>query len=85
MSGSTAVASGGMKDACVRSTLHGAFVRGYDTILVADAHTTEDLTEWGAPSPDAVVAHTNLYWEWQQAPGRAAGVVKVADLDFAEV
>lgn len=77
--------AGAQTDACVRSTMHGAFVRGYDTILVADAHTTEDLTEWGAPSPDAVVNHTNLYWEWQSAPGRTAGVVKVADLDFAEV
>lgn len=76
--------TGAQTDACVRSTLHGAFVRGYDTILVADAHTTEDLTEWGAPSPDAVVAHTNLYWAWQEAPGRTAGVMKVADLDFAE-
>jgi nicotinamidase-related amidase len=77
--------AGAQTDACIRSTLHGAFVRGYDTILVSDAHTTEDLTEWGAPSPDAVVAHTNLYWQWQDAPGRTAGVVKAADLDFAEV
>lgn len=77
--------AGAQTDACVRSTLHGAFVRGYDTILVSDAHTTEDLTEWGAPSPDAVVAHTNLYWQWQDAPGRTAGVVKADELDFAEV
>ncbi len=77
--------AGAQTDACIRSTLHGAFVRGYDTILVSDAHTTEDLSEWGAPSPDAVIAHTNLYWQWQDAPGRTAGVVKAADLDFAEV
>ena len=32
---------GAETDACVRSTLHGAFVRGYDTTLVSDAHTTE--------------------------------------------
>ena len=76
--------AGAQTDACVRSTLHGAFVRGYDTFLVSDAHTTEDLSEWGAPSPDAVVAHTNLYWQFQDAPGRSAGVVTVADLDFAE-
>jgi hypothetical protein len=24
--------------------LHGAFVRGYGTILLSDAHTTEDLS-----------------------------------------
>ena len=56
------VVVGAQTDACIRSTLHGAFVRGYDATLVSDAHTTEDLTEWGAPPPDKVIAHTNLYW-----------------------
>src|SRR5438270_30583 len=46
---------GAQTDMCVRSTLHGAFVRGYDATLVKDAHTTEDLTEWGAPPPDKVI------------------------------
>jgi nicotinamidase-related amidase len=77
------VVAGAQTDACVRSTLHGAFTRGYDTFLVGDAHTTEDLTEWGAPSPDKVIAHTNLYWSWQEAPGRSAGVVDTADVSFA--
>src|SRR5439155_8889406 len=31
---------GAQTDACVRSTLHGAFARGYDATLVSDAHTT---------------------------------------------
>ena len=38
------VVVGAQTDACMRSTLHGAFVRGYDATLVSDAHTTEDLT-----------------------------------------
>jgi nicotinamidase-related amidase len=76
------VVSGAQTDACIRSTLHGAFTRGYDTVLVGDAHTTEDLSEWGAPSPDKVIAHTNLYWSWQDAPGRTAGVVETAAVDF---
>lgn len=67
--------AGAQTDACVRSTLHGAFTRGYDTILVADAHTTEDLSEWGAPTPDKVISHTNLYWQYQSAPGREAGTI----------
>src|SRR5215213_2958336 len=46
------VVVGAQTDACVRSTLHGALVRGYDALLVGDAHTTEDLSEWGAPPPD---------------------------------
>jgi nicotinamidase-related amidase len=45
------VVAGAQSDACIRSTIHGAFTRGYDVTLVTDAHTTEDLTEWGAPPP----------------------------------
>ena len=74
--------AGAQTDACVRSTLHGALVRGYDTVLVGDAHTTEDLTEWGAPPPEQVIAHTNLYWSFQSAPGRTAGTVSTAEADF---
>jgi len=61
---------GAQSDACIRSTLHGAFVRGYDVTLVTDAHTTEDQTAWGAPPPDQVISHTNLYWGHQTAPSR---------------
>jgi nicotinamidase-related amidase len=74
---------GAQTDACIRSTLHGAFVRGYDTTLVRDAHTTEDQTEWGAPPPGQVIAHTNLYWTYQNAPGRTAGTVATSDVEFS--
>ena len=76
------VVAGAQTDACIRSTLHGAFTRGYDAVLVGDAHTTEDLSEWGAPPPDKVISHTNLYWSWQSAPGRTAGVVDTAAVSF---
>jgi nicotinamidase-related amidase len=76
------VVVGAQTDACVRSTLHGAFARGYDATLVSDAHTTEDLTAWGAPPPEQVIAHTNLYWADQTAPGRTAGTVETKDVDF---
>ena len=76
------VVVGAQTDACVRSTLHGAFVRGYDATLVSDAHTTEDQTAWGAPPPAAVIAHTNLYWSYQTAPGRTAGTVETKEVDF---
>jgi nicotinamidase-related amidase len=74
--------AGAQTDACIRSTLHGAFTRGYDAILVSDAHTTEDQSEWGAPPPNQVIAHTNLYWTYQSAPGRTAGTVASKDVDF---
>ena len=77
------VVVGAQTDACIRSTLHGALARGYDAILVSDAHTTEDQTEWGAPPPDKVIAHTNLYWTYQTAPGRTAGTVDTAAVDFS--
>ena len=73
---------GAQTDACVRSTLHGAVVRGYDATLVSDAHTTEDQSAWGAPPPAQVIAHTNLYWTYHSAPGRTAGTVKTKDVDF---
>jgi len=76
------VVAGAQTDACIRSTLHGALVRGYDTQLVSDAHTTDDLSEWGAPPPDKVIAHTNMYWQYQEAPGRVAGVVTTDEVDF---
>jgi nicotinamidase-related amidase len=76
------VVVGAQTDACIRSTLHGALVRGYDATLVSDAHTTEDLSAWGAPPPEQVIAHTNLYWSNQTAPGRTAGTLATKDVEF---
>ncbi|WP_427173746.1 cysteine hydrolase family protein [Arthrobacter sp. 92] len=77
--------SGAQTDECIRSTLHGAITRGYDVTLVGDAHTTEDLSEFGAPSPEKVIAHTNLYWQYHKAPGRSAGTVNADDVDFSAI
>lgn len=76
------VVTGAQTDACIRSTIHGAFTRGYDVTLVGDAHTTEDQTEWGAPPPELIIGHTNLYWQHQDAPGRTAGVTETKDVAF---
>ena len=76
------VVAGAQTDACIRSTLHGALARGYDATLVSDAHTTDDMSAYGAPTPDLVIAHTNLYWTYQTAPGRKAGTTTTADVDF---
>jgi nicotinamidase-related amidase len=78
------VVTGAQTDACIRSTLHGAFTRGYDVTLVGDAHTTEDLTVYGAPPPDKVIAHTNLSWQFQTAPGRRATTVETAAVRFSD-
>jgi nicotinamidase-related amidase len=76
------VVTGAQTDACIRATIHGAFTRGYDTVLVSDAHTTEDFSQYGLPPADKVIAHTNMYWTWQAAPGRNASVVETADVSF---
>ena len=76
------VVTGAQTDACIRSTIHGAFTRGYDIVLASDAHTTDDFSEYGMPPPDKVIAHTNMYWTWQSAPGRTASVAETARVDF---
>jgi nicotinamidase-related amidase len=78
------VVTGAQTDACIRSTLHGALVRGYDATLVADAHTTDDPSQWGAPlDAEQVIAHTNMYWKYSSAPGRTGGSVPTAEVDFS--
>ena len=77
------VVAGAQTDACIRNTLHGALVRGYDATLVADAHTTDDPSQWGAPlDASQVIAHTNLYWTYTTAPGRRGATAKTADVEF---
>lgn len=77
------VVAGAQTDACIRSTIHGGFTRGYDVVLASDAHTTDDYSEYGMPPPDKVIAHMNGYWKWQDAPGRSAGVTETAKVDFS--
>lgn len=77
------IVTGAQTDQCIRCTLHGAMARGYDATLVGDAHTTVDQSSYGAPPPDQVIKHTNLYWQHQTAPGRAGAVVNADALEFA--
>lgn len=78
------VVTGAETDVCIRSTIHGAFARGYDVTLVGDAHTAGDKSSWGAPPPGDVIAHTNLYWGFQAAPGRTAAVKPAAEVSFTD-
>jgi isochorismate hydrolase len=76
--------TGAQTDACIRSTLHGALARGYDTTLVGDAHTTEDMRKWGSPlSPEQAIAYTNMYWSFSDAPGRTCATVSTNEVEFA--
>ncbi len=78
------VVTGAQTEACIRSTLHGALVRGYDATLVSDAHTTEDMRQWGFPvTPEQSIAYTNMYWSWAAAPGRTGSVTPTAEVTFS--
>jgi nicotinamidase-related amidase len=77
------VVTGAETDACIRCTLHGALARGYDATLVSDAHTAGDKSQWGAPPVDQVIAHTNLYWSFTDAPGRTTGTAETDKVDFS--
>jgi nicotinamidase-related amidase len=80
------VVTGAQTEACIRSTLHGALARGYDATLVSDAHTTEDMRQWGFPvTPEESIAYTNAYWSWSEAPGRKGSVTPTAEVDFSIV
>jgi nicotinamidase-related amidase len=77
------VVAGAQTEACIRSTLHGALVRGYDVTLVSDAHTTEDMRQWGFPvTPEQSIEYTNMYWSWAEAPGRRGSVAPTSEVDF---
>jgi hypothetical protein len=41
--------------------------------VVEGAHERDAVV---APPPNEVIAHTNLYWTYQTAPGRTAGAVE---------
>lgn len=75
--------AGAQTDFCVRSTLHGAIARGYDALLVSDAHTTVDA-EWDGVKVSAgeIIAHTNMYWHWHRVPGHSGGTVTADAVDW---
>ena len=76
------VVTGAQSDGCVRATIHGAFVHGYDVTLVSDAHTSDDRSAYGGPPAEQVIALTNLYWTYTSAPGRTAEAVAARDVSF---
>lgn len=78
------VVTGAQTTWCIRSTLHGAIARGYDALLVSDAHTDDDIDWDGTTIPASqIIEYANTYWSWHQAPGRSAGTVAAAEVDFA--
>lgn len=81
------VICGAASDSCVRATLHGALVRGYDVTLVSDAHTTgEDPAEFSggeAISARTKINFTNMYVQWDcEYPGRSGSIATADEVKF---
>lgn len=79
------VLAGAATNFCIRATAYAALERGYDLTLVADAHTTGDMTgPDGQHVPaEAVVNDLNATMTWLQYPGRRNAAVPTAQLDWA--
>ena len=74
------VVTGAQTEWCIRSTIHGAIARGYDALLVSDAHTTNDMSD-EIPAT-SIIELTNTFWRWHSAPGRSAGSKPAIDVVF---
>jgi nicotinamidase-related amidase len=69
------VVAGAQSDHCIRTTTQSAAVRGYDVVLVADAHTTSDASWDGVTlTGEQIVAHTNLYFSGLRYPDQELGI-----------
>ncbi len=75
------VITGAQTDFCVRWTLHGAQMRGFDTVLVSDGHTTDD-GDAAIPTAAQLIEHTNRYWTNQSSTGQTNRVCTAAEVVF---
>ena len=70
---------GAQTDACIRSTFYGGLYRGYPVTLVSDAHTTEDMQQWGAAfTPEQSIAVLNLHAQYTELPNVSGSAVTAA-------
>ncbi|MFB9313765.1 isochorismatase family protein [Nocardioides plantarum] len=84
------VLCGAATDACVRSTAARSQIEGYDTVLVADGHTTDE-GPWDLDLPDGttvpvgakeMIAYTNFFVADTEYPGVTTEVVPAADVTW---
>ncbi len=74
------VLCGAQTDACVRSTFYGGLYRGYPMTLVTDAHTTEDMRQWGVGyGPEDSIAVLNAQAAFTVLPGVRGSVTTAAE------
>lgn len=76
------VIAGAATNWCVRATSYAALDRGYDLLLVQDAHTTDDLEfeDGHVVSASGIVDDLNAVLRWISFPGRSSGTAIAAAL-----
>jgi len=69
---------------CIRATAYGALDRGYDVILIEDAHTTStmELDDGKKIEASQVVEELNICMTWINYPDRTNGTATAANVDF---
>lgn len=81
---SRVVLAGAASNWCIRATAYAALERGFDLVLLGDAHTTGDME----PAPgrvvraESVIDDLNTTVRWLAYPGRRNGVATAAEVDF---
>lgn len=78
------ILAGAATNWCIQSTAYAAVDRGYNLLLVSDAHSTESLKlRDGKTVPaESIVADLNAVFEWVSVPNVRTEVKKTADVAF---
>ena len=81
---SNIVLSGALTNWCIRSTAYAALERGYNLIIVSDAHSTESLTlpDGKSVPAESIVADLNAVLEWVSTPNVHTEVKRTEDVRF---
>ncbi|WP_236553721.1 MULTISPECIES: cysteine hydrolase family protein [Rathayibacter] len=78
------VVCGAQTDFCVQTTTFSAAVRGFDVVLVSDAHTTVAAEHDGvAITAQQIIAHANAQFAGLRYPGQRFGVAPHDRITFS--
>lgn len=78
------ILAGAATNWCIRATAYAALDRGYDLILIKDAHTTETIElEDGLKIKAAdIILELNIAIRWLSYPSRTNRSISISEIDF---
>jgi nicotinamidase-related amidase len=78
------VLAGAATNWCVRSTAYAALDRGYDLVLVSDAHSTQSMEfpDGRTVSAESIITELNTVMRWVSAPNVRTEVKMTSELVF---